>query len=436
LRARLKRFVLRLGHALWFEPVLMLAGAVALGVLLPALDRSLPRTFEAPTGWGRWLGGSASGVRDTLGASATALATILAISVTATMVVIQLAAGMYTSRLLRRFLADRPIRQVLGTFTGSVVYLILVLGEVRSPVEGGEFVPVLSVVVGRLLMIVCLVVLILFVHYTARSVQVATIVRRVTQDALSSMTRLQDGSADRGWGAPAFPPVEAAGVVRSQAAGYVQVLELQEVISGAPGEATLLRVDAGPGDFVFPGAPLVSAWSREGAPPPCWPDRAARQVRGAFATGRERTVEQDPGFAVRQLADVALKALSPGINDATTAEMVVNELGTLAAYTAAAGELGGWQAIRPNRPTVWTRRFGLAQVLDAVAEVAEAAAAQPRVLARILDVLLVARSGESARPLAREALARAAAQVFEAADPDALSPRAKQMLGDRRAALG
>jgi uncharacterized membrane protein len=428
--ARVSRIAVSIRHSLWAQPTLMMVVALALGVLLPALDRALPSSLHSPAGWGRWVGGSGAGVRETLATSATALATILAVSVTTTMVVIQLAAGMYTSRLLRRFLGDRPIRLLLGSFTGSVLYLVLVLGAVRSAPEGQEFVPLVSVLLGRLLTVACLVLLIVFVHYTARSIQAATIVRRVAQDALDAARRLR-GTDLFSAGFGGTPRRDGPGcVVRAKATGYVQIVDEDQLIAALPDTVRELRLDAGPGDFLFLGTPLVTVWGDGETAAPPLPEDVADRVRDAFATGRERTIEEDPGFAVRQLTDIAVKALSPGVNDPTTAEMVVNELGALVADGAAAGEIGDWRGSSRNGRTVWARRYGVAPVLNALGQVAEAGARHARVLARALEILSVVRATTDGCEL-HAALDQAARHVAAVADWSALPEPAAVVVRDR-----
>lgn len=367
MRAHLKRTLIGIKGSLWIQPSVMMAAAVALGLLLPELDRRQFGSGQPRHAWGHWVAMSADGARATLATAANALASILAIAVTATMVVIQLAAATYTSRLLRRFLEDRPIRIFLGAFAGSVLYLVVVLGAIRSAEEGAQFVPLVSVLVGRLLTAGCLVVLIVYVYYTARSVQAATIVERVVGDALRSFRNERE---THGRDTPPLqrqPPDTPGSVIAAEHTGYLQVVDFDQLAAALPPTVTVARVELGPGDFSMPSTPLVTLWSSaDGARPQPLPADAEARLRAAFATGRERTVEQDPGFAIRQLTDIAVKALSPGVNDPTTAVMVVNELGVLAHHTLKAGELGGWRGLRLGGRDLWFQAFGLCTVLTTV----------------------------------------------------------------------
>jgi uncharacterized membrane protein len=418
--AGLRRALIEARYSLWFEPTLIMAVAVALGLLLPWVDRSLPVSLQRSDSWARWVAVSAGGARATLSTSATALATILAISVTATMVVIQLASASYTARLLRRFLGDRPIRLVLGLLTGSVLYLIMVLGAVRSGAEGPEFVPVVSVLLSRALTVACLATLIVFVHHTARSVQAGTVVSRLAGDALPYFRALHRKPSHPASALPPAPPNSDPCVITSAATGYVQVVAEEQILAALPPQARCVRVDASPGRFLLPGVPLVSVWSADGTAMPAPGEEAEERVRGAFATGRQRTSDEDPSFAVRQLVDVATKALSPAVNDPTTAVMVLNELAVIAHHAALANGLGGWTASVAGERLLWRWQFGLHDVLDGLTEVTDAGRGQARVLVRALESLALLR-GATAEPAAQRMLRDAAARVVEMTEHAALA---------------
>jgi uncharacterized membrane protein len=190
----------------------------------------------------------------------------------------------------------------------------------------------------------------------------------------------------------------------------VQRVDEERLVAALPPGTHTVRLDARTGDFLFPGLPLVTLWPRA-----TLSRRCELHVHAAFAVGRHRTTEQDVLFGVRQLVDMALKALSPAINDVTTALMVVNELGAVGCAVMHKGVLGqGWWARRRGPVTVLTYGFGLEPFLEvAFLEIPAAAASQPRVLVRVLEVLTQLASLEEREPL-RQALLRWGQTVFEA----------------------
>ncbi|HSP79077.1 MAG TPA: DUF2254 family protein, partial [Myxococcaceae bacterium] len=179
-------------------------------------------------------------------------------------------------------------------------------------------------------------------------------------------------------------PAEEPTVLEAEETGYLQVVDEPRLLAALPPGVHTVRLDARTGDFLFPGLPLLSLW-----PKVSLSGRQRARLHRALVVGRMRTMQQDVLFGVRQLVDMALKALSPAINDVTTALMVVNELGAVGRALARKGRRGhGWWARRRDGVLVLRSGFGLVPFLeDAFGEIPLAAASQPRVLVRILEVL-------------------------------------------------
>ncbi len=209
--------------------------------------------------------------------------------------------------------------------------------------------------------------------------------------------------------------------------GYVQRVDEARLLAALPPGTHTVRLEACTGDFLFPGLPLVSLWPRVTLEP--W--RQAR-LHAAFAVGRHRTAEEDVLFGVRQLVDMALKALSPAINDVTTAVMVVNELGAVGRAVALQGHVGqGWWMRRDEGRTVLAYGFGLATFLrDAFGEIPVAAASQPRVNARILEVLTQLAWVEEREPL-RALLVQCGRGVYDAARLASLREQDTRLIEER-----
>jgi uncharacterized membrane protein len=199
-------------------------------------------------------------------------------------------------------------------------------------------------------------------------------------------------------------------VLRAQETGYLQLVDERRLLAALPPGTRVARLEVRPGDFLFPGLPLLSLWPRVPLEP-----RRRERLHAALAMGRERTMQQDVLYGVRQLVDMALKALSPGINDVTTALMVVNELGAVGRMVARQGERGhGWWQVRRGPVTLLMSGFGLVPFLEvAFREIPSAAASHPRVVARILEVLAQLACVEEREEL-RQALVACGRDVREA----------------------
>lgn len=323
----------RLLGTLWFVPTGLVASSLVLAVGMVELSSNVDS--EALARWPRLFGASADSSRSILAAVASGMITVAGLTFSLTMVAVTQASSQYTSRILRTFMGDRANQLVLGTFVGIFVYCLVVLRTVRS-VEERVFVPSLAVVLGIVLAIVGIGVLIYAVHHFASMLQASSIVARVAQDTLAAVDRLFPASL----GVEADAPHESAALhlarvaawypVLAPATGYVQALDEDGLVAQADDAGRLVRMDRGLGDFVVEDTPLAAiAVLGDQAADDDALDALGDRLAATFTIGRYRTVEQDAAFGVRQLVDVALKALSPGVNDTTTAVSCVDYLGAI-----------------------------------------------------------------------------------------------------------
>lgn len=403
--SRLAKLALDVRSGFWLRPICMLAIGVGVGLATTRVDHVLIETgWAAPTG-----ALSPGGARALLSVAAGALATTLAISLSMTMVTVQLASSQYTPRLVRRFLSDRFTQGVLGGFLATIAFQFLVLRAVRSPDEGDPFVPGLALSVAVLATVACLALLVVFLHRTMRSMQPSTTIASIGRETVALIEATPATALRPRW----FPLAGPCQLVRADAAGYVQLLDDDRIRAALAPAGGAIRREANPGDFVLPGTPLVALFGGDPVS-----DEQAAEVRRGFTLGSQRTAEADCMFGVRQLVDVGLKALSPGINDVTTAVMVVNELGVIAAAVAGTGLLEDRERAlvdeRPGRYVIrdlsFERYLGLA-----FGEIVPAAADHPRVHCRILELLATVEAVvPAAAPLVRACAREVTAAMGEA----------------------
>ncbi|MFN7132404.1 MAG: DUF2254 domain-containing protein [Myxococcales bacterium] len=372
-----------LRRTLWPVPTLAaLLGALA-GAGLPVLEASRPHLFPVVP-WLQELFGEPEGPRMLLSTSAGALATVLGVVSTLTVVVLQLAASQYSARILPRFMRSRMTRAVLAGYLATIVYLLFVLTSVPPPRQHAD--PIWSTVLGLLMTVACFVLLVVYIHHLAWSIQVSTIVARIARSAIDVHARTSRAQQHAPAEADAVPPAPQCTRVTAASPGFLEHFDAERLLEVLPATVQRARVEARLGDFMLPDAPLVSLW-----PPVELSDEELHNVRSAFSVGRERTDRGDVLYLVRQLVDIALRALSPGINEVTTAVMVVNELGTVAHAVASSGVLGDDSFTglrRADGKLLLIPRFGLDTFLGhAFGELPDAARGHPRVHSRILEVL-------------------------------------------------
>ncbi len=243
------------------------------------------------------------------------------------MVALVQASAQFTPRLLRQFTASRTNQIVLGVYTGTFIYALLVLRTVRSSDQGTPFVPALSVTIAVGLSLVCLGFLIYFIHHMSQSLQVAVILDQVRHDLIEAIEAFAPKEPDND-GADARPTMlyiqqveksQNKHHVRSADAGFIRRIDVKTLRDESFKSARVVVIHPRVGEYVAQGSALATL--DEPAD-----DETCEIVRNVFVLDRERTTNQDPLFAVRQLVDIALKALSPGINDPTTAEYAIFHL--------------------------------------------------------------------------------------------------------------
>ncbi|WP_432545245.1 DUF2254 domain-containing protein [Kineococcus sp. SYSU DK004] len=404
---------------LWFLPSVLVAAAVALALGLLRVDAALDGLGSARHPVSTVLfSGSADAARTLLSAIAGSLLTVLSISFSLTMIALQQASSQFSPRILRSITASAVNQTVVGAFAGTFVYALLVLRTVRSDDTGPEFVPALSVTVAVAMSLVCIALLVYFIHHVSQSLQVSVVITRLRDTLLRELDGVypdrvaEPADTTGGSGAAAWAARLAAGAhsrVTATTGGFVRDVDedaLDEALgSGAPRS---VHVVVGIGEFVPRGGLVAIA-----APP--LDDDALDAVRAAVVLADERTDHRDPAFVVQQLVDVGLRAMSPGVNDPTTAEHVLLHLGD--ALTAVAGrDLPDPLRQLPGGSRALLERADWDDLVDvAFSQLRRAAEGDVRVTVRLLEVL-ARLAGATGEPGRRAALAQQVADAAGAAE--------------------
>lgn len=404
---------------LWPIPTLAVLAALMLGLALPELDSVLSERMSEQAR-DLLFGGDADAARSLLGAIASSLITVTALTFSLTVVTLQLASSQFSPRLLRTFTGDVFVQVTLALFLATFTYSLTVLRAVRSAAESGqgEFVPRFAVTLAFVLAVASVLALVLFLAHLTAQIRVETMLSNVHSDATDVMRSVLD-ERDPAAMLPApdpSPPADAVPLVVA-VDGFLTWIDEKDLLDVAEDASAVLRIDVYPGSFLVEGTPLGTAWSIGGRTFDAdSAERIAERIAGCIHTGFERTSAQDVGFGLRQLVDVANKALSPGINDPTTA---VHALGHISAFLCdlTTRDLGpkllrdGADHIR-----VVLRRPQLADYVElGISQPRRYGADDPQVLAKILQVLLDLsyRAPADHRPLIREQLARLRTTVDE-----------------------
>jgi uncharacterized membrane protein len=311
----------------WFLPTMLALASMLLAAVTLRIDEAIGR--ERANSWGWLYTGGASGARDVLAAIAGSTITVAGTTFSITIAVLQLTSGQYGPRLLRNFMRDAGNQAVLGTFIATFLYCLLVLRRVQG-IDDFEFVPHLSVTVGTALGIISVGVLIYFIHHIATSIQAANVIAVAGREMDAAIDRLFPEMIGRGAEADETPPVdpalppridEEAAPLTSHTSGYVTAVDGDRLLAFAQQHDAILCLERRPGHFAIVDRPLARVWPSDRAT-----DALCNDVNSAFNFGAERTQTQDAEFPINQLVEIAVRALSPGINDPFTAITCIDRL--------------------------------------------------------------------------------------------------------------
>ncbi len=346
----------RLWQPFWALPSVITVLAVGVALVLPRVDRALSDDLPYV------FGGNADSARSLLSTIASAMISVTGLVFSITMVVMQLASSQFTPRLLGGFLGSRVTQATLGVFTSSFVYALVVLRDVR----GGQdpFVPQLSVTVAFVLVLASVALFFAFIHHITLSIQVSQVIDRI---ATATVDVLERGTDEEWDDTRALPPSwsQAPGpssvVTAGSDHGVVRRVHYTSLVEAAARAGVVVELLTRVGEVRHRGQDLAVVHGAGAG------DDVVAAVRGAFELGKGRSLEQDPEFGVRQLVDIAERALSPGINDPTTAVEVLDELHRILRIAGT----------RPDRSAHLLDPAGSVRVLDA-----------PTTFARLLHLAL------------------------------------------------
>lgn len=305
----LRQIVDRVGAAFWTVPAASALLAAALAVIVARIDHGLGE------GIGLAFAGGPASARTILSVVASSVLSFAALTFSITMLALQLASNQFSPRVLGSMLKDRWSRYALGVFVGTFVFALFTLREVRGGSD--PFVPGLGVSATLLLALVAVGTLTGFIHQMTQSLRVGTIIDRIHQETCAAIDAWYDPDTSPSTGRLVDGPVRTVPAPR---AGVLTWIDHGGIVSRARERALSVRVLTASGSWVVEGQSLMAVHGSD--------DEAGAFARYA-SFGGERDVARDPAYGFRQLVDIAERALSPGVNDPTTAVQCLDRLHSL-----------------------------------------------------------------------------------------------------------
>jgi uncharacterized membrane protein len=302
----------------------MVALAVGLFAITYQLDSRVAAGDMRLPGWA--IAGDSDAARQVLIGIAAAVITVAGVVFSITILALQLASQQFGPRMLRNFIRDRGTQISLGAFVATFVHSVLTLGSVAHRSSG--FVPHISVTVALTLTLGDLGVLIYFIHHVAKSIQLTTVVSSIARDFRSTLGDLNEEAAGTRTQTTVGPEMDeirvrlqAGAPVPTRRSGFLQAVGHDRLVRIAASSDAVIRLLHRPGHFVVAGQPLAVVWPVFAAPD------VSESLDREHIVGSNRTMTQDPGFAIDQLVEVAIRALSPAVNDTFTALNCIDWLG-------------------------------------------------------------------------------------------------------------
>lgn len=408
----------KLNASFWFLPslILLVSLLAALGLIL--VDDYLE--LQPGDSFNFLFTGSAASARSILSTIAGAMIGVAGTVFSITIVALTLASSQFGPRLLRNFMYDRVNQVVLGTYISTFVYCLLVLSSVRAG-ENAPFVPVVSVSVAVLVAVANIILLIIFIHHIAISMQSD----KVVSDISSSMSRnILNLFPEKLGDDPLEEEPELSHLldeswlgseVTAEKSGYLQSMDSQTLLHLATDHNLLILLHHRPGDHVVKDQSICRVLSPEPLA-----DGLPHKILRNFIFGKVRTPLQDAEFAIHQMVEIALRALSPGINDPYTAITCIDQLSAVLCYLANARFPSHFRFDEEGNLRVVTERLTFSGMLGAAFnQIRQFGKGSPSVIIRLMEALVtihnIARFKKQKEAVLRHAdmVMRAAEKSFE-----------------------
>lgn len=379
---RPSEIVSRLNSSYWFVPLIVTLAGVLLALVLLLLDSRFPLDSGGPLAVLR--PSSAEGARALLSAVIGAMITAISVTFSVTIVALTVAAQHFGPRVLNSFVRQTSAQVVLGTFLATFAYSVLALGAIRGTGTGDDAdVPALAVSGAVLLVVISIGALIYYVHHISTTLQIGELAAAIVADLRDVVSRGERPSAaapiDSVTDIPDPPP--DASPVAALESGYVQRIDYDSIVAVAAERNAVVWIRREPGAFVVAGTPLALVH-----PAHACDEVLSTACQRAYLVGRDRTFWHDPEFAVNQLVEIALRALSPGINEPFTAITCIDRLTEGLALIATAPQPEPRRVDRAGRVRIWVRPQTFSRLLRAAFDpIRISAGTNPAIHARLLD---------------------------------------------------
>jgi len=375
---RMRALTEKLRTSFFFLPAVAVVVAFVAARLLVGVDT------------GDWIGRSTvDSARSVLSTTAAATITFASVTFSVSLLIMQQGSNQFSPRVIHGLVRDPFNRRVIALVVGTFTYCLVSLQRVRGPLaEGGEeVVPELAVTIGLLLGVLSVLAVVAAINHTSRKMDVSVILGGIVEQATAHPGEEPTTDDHVRVASPTdSPPTngQPVTVVRFDTDGWIQYIDRRGLLTAVPPGSTI-RLDTQPGRYAIRSTPICTIWP---AVPADQVDKITDDVRRLVRVGPTRTMGDDPGYGIRQLVDVALRALSPGINDPTTAQDAIFHLGTVLVDRLTSPRAPTAYADMNDRYLLTPHALTDADLAElSIAELRRSAATQPSVAVYLLQMI-------------------------------------------------
>ena len=334
MKTRIIHFFTIISANFWMIPFFSLLLGAGLAFLNFYLDKTLySRHIEFPQLFLYF--NNSQNIRTLLSVSATSILGVAGVSFSITIASLTLASQQFGPRLLRNFMLDRFNQLVLGCFIGTFLYCFLML-QFTSSMDLEKNTPFISMVGLLILVILCLLLLVFFIHHIAVAIQADSVISDVDHELVSKMKSIFPDVYEKNPQPIKLKITEdldhkfktQGQKIHAESSGYLQALDMENLIIYVTDNDCAVKFIVKPGEFIIQNS-VIAYFLKSDINEK---DNIEKDINAKLLIGIKGTAEQDPEFAIRQLVEVAVRALSPGINDPFTAVSCINRLANNIAY--------------------------------------------------------------------------------------------------------
>jgi len=311
---------------MWFIPAAMTFTAMVTAFLLISVDSLSPENTSL-----NWLvySGNPTGARAILSTIAASIITIAGVAFSLNLVILTIASSQYGPRLLKNFIRDTGNQIVLGTFLSTFVYSLIVLLAIRDEQEP-PFVPHIAVAFSFFLALASLGLLIYFINHTSSSIQAEHVITSAYEDLVKAINEFVPQQVERQEQLPieeVISSLECEGYnlcrLTTPHSGYIQAFSHKTLWASSSEQDLVIRLLYQVGDFIVAGECIIDVYSKDELTP-----AVKNRILASVITGVQRTPAQEIEFPINQMTEIAIRALSPGVNDPHTAITCIHWLGS------------------------------------------------------------------------------------------------------------